>query len=85
MRMYKLEQDIMEELYEENVRSNCGVKRLADTIVNHYFKEYLNEVVEQLEDCKMKKYVTGITHNPYEFGACHGIDDAIEIVKGGVK
>ena len=43
----------------------------------------IDKVVEQLEDCKTKKYVSGITHNPYEFGACHAMDDAIEIVKKG--
>lgn len=42
-----------------------------------------DKVVEQLEDCKTKRYVSGITHNPYEFGACHAMDDAIEIVRKG--
>lgn len=43
----------------------------------------IDKVVEQLEECKTKKYVSGITNTPYEFGACHAMDDAIKIVKGG--
>ena len=42
----------------------------------------IDKVVEQLEECKTKKYVSGITNTPYEFGACHAMDDAIKIVKG---
>lgn len=45
----------------------------------------IEAVVKELEEMKTKTFVSGITWNPYEFGACHAIDKAIEIVKGGVK
>ena len=45
----------------------------------------VDAVVKELEDMKTKTFVSGITFDPYEFGACHAIDKAIEIVKGGVK
>jgi hypothetical protein len=38
------------------------------------------KIREKLEETKTKKYVSGITSNAYEFGACHALDDAIEIV-----
>ena len=43
----------------------------------------IDEIIERLEECKTKKYVSGITNTPYEFGACHAMDDAIKIVKEG--
>jgi hypothetical protein len=47
----------------------------------------MERIVERLEEEKTKSYVTGITANPYEFGACHAMNDAIEIVKeeGGMN
>ena len=41
----------------------------------------MQNIVERLEETKTKSYVTGITSNPYEFGACHAMNDAIKIVK----
>lgn len=43
----------------------------------------LEEVVKQLEELKEKGFVSGITFGPYEFGACHALDRAIEIVRNG--
>lgn len=47
----------------------------------------MQEIVERLEEDKNKRYVSGITNNPYEFGCCHAMDYAIEIVKevGGMN
>ena len=41
----------------------------------------MNRIAELLEDIKTKCFVTGITANPYEFGACYAMDKAIKIVK----
>lgn len=41
----------------------------------------IKNIVKRLEETKTKSYVTGITSNPYEFGACHAMNDAIKIVK----
>ena len=47
----------------------------------------IQNIVKRLEETKTKSYVTGITSNPYEFGACHAMNDAIKIVKeeGGLN
>ena len=44
---------------------------------------YLDTVAKQLEEYKTKMYVTGITHDAYEFGACHAMDTAIKMIKRG--
>lgn len=46
----------------------------------------IERIAERLEEVKTKGYVTGITANPYEFGACNAMDRAIAIVKeeGGI-
>lgn len=68
------------------IQAVCGtdsittVEYIIDEVPTAYDPD---KIVEQLEECKTKKYVTGITHNPYELGACHAMDDAVEIVKGG--
>ena len=41
----------------------------------------IEQIINRLEDEKTKRFVSGITSNPYEFGACHAMDIAIEIVK----
>jgi hypothetical protein len=43
-------------------------------------KEFIEKLIGRLEEHKTKAYVTGITNNPYEFGACNAMDSAIEIV-----
>ena len=39
----------------------------------------MDRIAEKLEEAKQKHFVTGITANPYEFGACHAMDIAIKI------
>ena len=43
-------------------------------------KEFIDKLIERLEEHKTKAYVTGFTNNPYELGACHAMDDAVKIV-----
>ena len=43
-------------------------------------KEFIDKLISRLEEHKTKAFVTGITNNPYEFGACKAMDDAISIV-----
>ena len=43
-------------------------------------KEFIEKLISRLEEYKTKAYVTGITNNAYEFGACNGMDSAIKIV-----
>lgn len=43
-------------------------------------KEFIDKLIGRLEEYKTKTYVTGITNDAYEFGACSGMDSAIKIV-----
>jgi hypothetical protein len=43
-------------------------------------KEFIDKLIGRLEEYKTKAYVTGITNNAYEFGACNAMDSAIRIV-----
>jgi hypothetical protein len=45
---------------------------------------FVSNITKQLEELKTKRFVSGISSNPYEFGACHAIDIAIETIKKAV-
>lgn len=51
-----------------------------DQIKNQAIDEFSKALIDKLEDYKTKAYVTGITDNPYEFGACSGMNSAMKIV-----
>ena len=59
---------------ESNFSHDEYIKKIA-------VKEFATKIIELLEDTKTKCFVTGITANPYEFGACYAMDKAIEIIK----
>lgn len=44
-------------------------------------KDFIEQLIMKLEKYKTCAYVTGITNNPYEFGACDAMNSAIRIVK----
>lgn len=52
-----------------------------DLIKEWNTRKPMEQIMERLEETKTKSFVSGITFNPYEFGACHSIDKVIEIVK----
>lgn len=43
----------------------------------------IDKVIKRLEKLRDCKYLTGITNNAYEFGACDALNDAIKIIKAG--
>lgn len=43
--------------------------------------DFIEQLIMKLEKYKTCAYVTGITNNPYEFGACDAMNSAIRIVK----
>lgn len=45
----------------------------------------VDEVIKKLKKLRDCKYLTGITNNAYEFGACDALNDAIKIIKAGGK
>ena len=47
---------------------------------NKHTYQFVEKLIERLEEYKTKAYVTGFTNNPYELGACHAMDDAKKIV-----
>lgn len=57
------------------------IKNDAESLKHWNTRKPMQNIVERLEETKTKSYVTGITSNPYEFGACHAMNDAIKIVK----
>ena len=73
--------------------NDCILQHLCFEVGNEVYIERWNtrkpleRIVERLQETKTKSYVTGITANPYEFGACHAMNDAIKIVKeeGGMN
>ena len=72
--------------YLHEYNNNCilnGFGFIAtDENIQHWnTRKPMQNIVERLEETKTKSYVTGITSNPYEFGACHAMNDAIKIVK----
>ena len=53
---------------------------LADEFENGYNKA-IDETICKVEEHKTKGYVTGITNNPFEFGACQMADEIVKILE----
>lgn len=53
---------------------------LIDAQPTAYDVDAVIKRLKKLRDCK---YLTGITNNAYEFGACDALNDAIKIIKAG--
>lgn len=53
--------------------------------IDYHDKKIRNKAIDDLickiEEHKTKGYVTGITHNPFEFGACQMADDIVKIAE----
>ncbi len=45
------------------------------------YNKAIDEAICKVEEHKAKGYVTGITNNPFEFGACQMADDIVKILK----
>ena len=43
----------------------------------------VDEVIKRLKKLRDCKYLTGITNDAYEFGACDALNDVIKIIKAG--
>lgn len=51
------------------------------------YNKAIDDLIFKINKHKTNGYVTGITHNPFEFGACQMADDIVKIaeqLKGGV-
>lgn len=45
------------------------------------YNKAIDESICKVEEHKTKGYVTGITNNPFEFGACQMADDIVKILE----
>ena len=45
------------------------------------YNNAIDEAICKVEEHKTKGYVTGITNNPFEFGACQMADDIVKILE----
>lgn len=64
----------------------CDAEDMQDVIyaLRDYPTTYdVDEVIKRLKKLRDCKYLTGITNNAYEFGACDALNDAIKIIKAG--
>ena len=46
-----------------------------------FYNKAIDEAICKVEKHKTNGYVTGITNNPFEFGACQMADDIVKILK----
>ena len=61
----------------------CGHKVTFDVEKHdkHIYNKAIDEAICKVEEHKTKGYVTGITNNPFEFGACQMADDIVKILE----
>lgn len=68
-----------------NVPVDMRAKETLTTIMEQPTAYDVDEVIKRLKKLRDCKYLTGITNNAYEFGACDALNDAIRIIKTGGK
>ena len=73
-------------LYTKNrIPVDMRARKTLSTVMEQPTAYDVDEVIKSLKKLRDCKYLTGITNNAYEFGACGALDDAIEIIKAGGK
>lgn len=76
---------LIKDIHKRNYISKA-LSEIFETIVDEQPTAYdVDEVIKRLKKLRDCKYLTGITNNAYEFGACDALNDAIKIIKAGVK
>ena len=63
----------------EDIPSESGV--LPKDVYHAGYNKAIDDAICKVEEHKTKGYVTGITSNPFEFGACQMADDIVKILK----
>lgn len=59
-------------------------KHRDEFVTKEAVKDFTENIIEQLEELKTKRFVSGITADSYEVGACHAIDIAIDVIRKAV-
>lgn len=75
--------DVIQILKECNLDETLFEKDVFDKIRNLPTAYDVDKVIKRLKKLRDCKYLTGITNNAYEFGACDALNDAIKIIKAG--
>ncbi len=75
--------DVIQILKEFNLDETLFEKDVFDKIRNLPTAYDVDKVIKRLKKLRDCKYLTGITNNAYEFGACDALNDAIKIIKAG--
>ena len=74
---------LIEDIRKRNYISKA-LSEIFETIIDEQPIAYdVDEVIKRLKKLRDCKYLTGITNNAYEFGACDALNDAIKIIKAG--
>lgn len=74
---------LIEDIRKRNYISKA-LSEIFETIIDEQPTAYdVDEVIKKLKKLRDCKYLTGITNNAYEFGACDALNDAIKIIKAG--
>lgn len=85
--MEEMAKDVAEKALDEYEYQGKTLRQWVDILKDYDNKQAtLQRIVKRLQETMTKSYVTGITANAYEFGACHAMSDAIKIVReeGGI-
>lgn len=74
---------LIEDIRKRNYISKA-LSEIFETIIDEQPTAFdVDEVIKRLKKLRDCKYLTGITNNAYEFGACDALNDAIKIIKAG--
>ena len=69
--------------FQERHYNKSQMKAILDFVDAQPTAYDADEVIKRLKKLRDCKYLTGITNNAYEFGACDVLNDAIKIIKAG--
>lgn len=84
IRMSMIDADkLIEDIRKRNYISKA-LSEIFETIIDEQPTAFdVDEAIKRLKKLRDCKYLTGITNNAYEFGACDALNDAIKIIKAG--
>ena len=72
---YMYHNQLAEFLKELKKRREEDYGYMADIHESIGYRKAINDVISNIENLKTKGYTTGISSNPFEFGACQMADD----------
>ena len=73
--------DLIEEVRQYREIGTVEECRNSVLDIQKAYNKAIDEAICKVEEHKTKGYVTGITNNPFEFGACQMADDIVKILE----